>query len=66
MHASNPYREGPLIDEYEKQFPVWRERLTRLLNNHLVRFPENKTILYVGMQSWSTGEVHTALFGLKA
>ncbi len=64
MHASNPYREAPSVNEFEKQFPVWRERSVRLLNNHLIKFPGNKTILYVGMQS-PTGEVHTALFGLK-
>jgi hypothetical protein len=62
MHASNPYREEELLTEVERQFPIWREKLIRLLNNHLVRFPDNETILYVGMQSAETGAVHTALF----
>lgn len=62
MHANNPYREELLLSEMEKQFPVWREKLVRLLNNHLIRLPDDKTILYVGMQSVETGAVHTALF----
>ncbi len=63
MHANNPYREELLLSEIEKEFPVWREKLTRLLNNHLIRFPDNETVLYVGMESVETGAVHTALFG---
>ncbi|MEH2482131.1 hypothetical protein V1282_005488 [Nitrobacteraceae bacterium AZCC 2146] len=30
MHAHSPYREGLLLDEIEKQFPIWRERLALL------------------------------------
>jgi hypothetical protein len=62
MHASNPYREDFLLNEIEKQFPIWREKLIRLLNNHLIKFPDDETIMYVGMQSVETGSVHTALF----
>src|SRR6202022_1075952 len=62
MHANNPYREELLLSEIEKEFPVWREKLIRLLNNHLIRFPDDETVLYVGMESVETGAVHTALF----
>jgi hypothetical protein len=62
MHANNPYREEGLLDEIEKQFPTWRLKLIRLLNNHLIRFPGNDAFLYVGMQSVETGGVHTSLF----
>jgi hypothetical protein len=62
MHANNPYREEILTDEIEKQFPLWRAKLIRLLNNHLVKFPDDKSVLYVGMQSRETGQVHTNLF----
>lgn len=62
MHANNPYREELLLSEIERHFPVWREKLIRLLNNHLIRFPDDETVLYVGMQSVETGAVHTALF----
>lgn len=62
MHASNPYREEQSLNELESLFPLWRERLIRLLNNHLIKFPDDDTILYVGMQSTETGSVHTALF----
>jgi hypothetical protein len=63
MHANGPYREGPLLDEIEKLFPIWRAKLVRLLNNHLIRFPDNVTILYVGMQDTESGGVHMNLFG---
>jgi hypothetical protein len=66
MHADNPYREEQSLTEIEALFPVWRERLMRLLENHLVRFPDDATILYVGMQSLETGAVHTALFKMQA
>ncbi|NEV02260.1 hypothetical protein [Bradyrhizobium uaiense] len=62
MHANNPYREEKSLAEIERLFPVWRERLVRLLNNHLIQFPDDATTLYVGMQSIETGAVHTALF----
>lgn len=62
MHANNPYREELLLEDIEKQFSSWRTQLIRLLDNHLVKFPDNKTILYVGMQSVENGKVHTALF----
>jgi len=62
MHASNPYQAERLLDEVETNFPMWRERLVRLLNNHLIRFPDEETVLYVGMQSVEGGTVHTALF----
>jgi len=62
MHANNPYREVDMLDELEKQFLTWRAKIIRLLNHHLVRFPDDKTILYVGMQSIETSGVHTALF----
>ena len=63
MHANNPYREEAELAELEKCFPSWRERLIKLLNHHLVHFPDDQTVLYVGMQSAETGAVHTALFG---
>jgi hypothetical protein len=62
MHVTNPYRDELAIDEFEKQFSIWRSRLVRLLDNHLVKFPDKNTILYVGMQNSSSGQVHTALF----
>jgi hypothetical protein len=62
MHANNPYREEQLLTEIETQFPIWREKLIRLLDNHLIKFPDDETALYVGMKSAETGAVHTALF----
>jgi len=62
MHANNPLREDAGLAELEERFPIWREKLIRLLNNHLVKFPDDRTVLYVGMKSESTGGVHTALF----
>jgi hypothetical protein len=62
MHANNPYREERSLAEIESLFPTWRQHLIRLLNNHLIEFPDETTILYVGMQSAETGAVHTALF----
>jgi hypothetical protein len=61
MHATNPYRTESIVDSLEKQFPMWREKVIRLLNNHLVGLPDGK-VLYVGMQSVETGAVHTSLF----
>ncbi|MCG2628572.1 hypothetical protein L6654_18220 [Bradyrhizobium sp. WYCCWR 13023] len=66
MHANNPYREEQSLNELESLFPSWRERLIRLLNHHLIKFPDDETILYVGMQSAETGSVHTALFKKQA
>lgn len=66
MHANNPYKEETLLNKIEKQFPIWREKVIRLLNNHLIKFPDDKTVLYVGMQSVETGGVHTALFNRQA
>ncbi|MEZ2145973.1 hypothetical protein AAE026_27320 [Bradyrhizobium sp. DN5] len=65
MHASNPYREEQSLSELESLFPSWRAKLTRLLNNHLIRFPDDETVLYVGMSN-ETGSVHTALFKKQA
>ena len=62
MHANNPYREEVLLTEMESNFPIWREKTIRLLNHHLIRFPDDETVLYVGMKSAETGAVHTALF----
>jgi hypothetical protein len=62
MHANNPYREDCLLTEIETLFPMWREKLVRLLNNHLIKFPDEETVLYVGMKSAEEGTVHTALF----
>jgi hypothetical protein len=62
MHANNPYRKEPLLETIEGNFKEWREKLIRLLNNHLIEFPDDKTILYVGMTSLETGGVHTTLF----
>jgi hypothetical protein len=62
MHANNPFREEPLLNEIEEMFPIWREKLIRLLNNHTIRFPGDESILYVGMQSAETGAVHLNLF----
>jgi hypothetical protein len=64
MHANNPYNEELLLEEIERQFPEWRAKLIRLLDNHLVTFPDDKSILYVGMQD-ENGNVHSNLF-LKA
>jgi hypothetical protein len=62
MHADNPLRESARLEELEAQFPIWRARLVRLLNDHLIKFPDDRTVLYVGMQSAETGGVHVALF----
>jgi hypothetical protein len=62
MHAHSPYREGVVVEEIEKKFPVWRERLVRLLDNHVIQFPGDDAFLYVGMQSAETGSVHTSYF----
>jgi hypothetical protein len=43
-------------------FPSGAKRLIRLLDNHIVRFPDNETFLYVGMKSIETGNVHFAFF----
>jgi hypothetical protein len=61
MHANNPYREELLLEKIERQFPEWRAKLVRLLDNHLVKFPDAKSILYVGMQN-EDGHVHSNLF----
>lgn len=66
MHAQNPFRGELQLAELEKMFPMWRAKLIRLLNNHLIRFPDDATILYVGMQSVETGAVHLSLFGKVA
>jgi hypothetical protein len=64
MHANSPYQETSVVAAFEKEFPVWRTKMMELLNNHIIRFPEEKAFLYIGMQSEETGSVHTALFGL--
>ena len=61
MHANNPYNEELRLEEIEGHFPEWRAKLVRLLNNHLVQFPDHKSVLYVGMQNLS-GNVHSNLF----
>jgi hypothetical protein len=61
MHANNPYKEEVLLEEVERKFSEWRAQLIRLLNNHLVKFPDNKFVLYFGMQN-EIGEVHCSLF----
>jgi hypothetical protein len=62
LHARNPYLEHDLLVTLRTEFPVWREKIIGLLNNHLIRFPGEERILYVGMQSVETGAVHTTWF----
>ncbi|HEX3754386.1 MAG TPA: hypothetical protein VHV26_04850 [Rhizomicrobium sp.] len=62
MHAHNPYKAEIESDAIENDFPSWRTKTIRLLNNHIVKFPD-ETVLYVGMQSVETGDVHMSLFG---
>jgi len=62
MHAHSPYREEIILQEIEGRFPIWRERLIKLLDNHLIQFPGDDAFLYVGMQSLETGSVHTSYF----
>jgi hypothetical protein len=66
MHANNPYREELLLDDLKMRFPEWRSKLIRLLDNHLIKFPDNRTVLYVGMENSETGQVHTSLFEKQA
>lgn len=49
----------------QANFPTWRQKIIALLDNHIVEFPGNETILYVGMQSVETGAVHAAFFQKK-
>jgi hypothetical protein len=44
MHANNPYREERSLSEIESLFPTWRQHLIRLLDNHLIEFPDETTI----------------------
>jgi hypothetical protein len=64
MHANNPYREETMFDEMQKDFSEWDRKAVRLLNHHVVKFPDD-TLLYVGMRSAETGEVHVALFAKR-
>jgi hypothetical protein len=50
------------IKRRQRAITMWQTKLIRLLNNHVVSFPDNKIVLYVGMQSAETGNVHTAIF----
>jgi hypothetical protein len=55
MHANNPYRDELAIDEFEKQFSIWRDKLVRLLNHHLVKFQDKNTII-----CWNAGFIDGA------
>jgi hypothetical protein len=62
MHARNPYQQDEILSTLKEEFGSWREKVIALLNHHTIEFPDQKTILYVGMQSVESGSVHTALF----
>jgi hypothetical protein len=66
MHANNPFKEGPLIEEFQKLFPIWTTRLVRLLNCHLITFPGDEMLLYVAMQAKETGNVSINVFQKKS
>jgi len=62
MHAANPYSRDEKWVELQEAFPVWLRKVYNLLNSHLIEFPGQEEILYVGMKSKDTGAVHCALF----
>jgi hypothetical protein len=65
LHARNPYLERDELVALQNNFPIWRQKVITLLDNHIIAFPDNETIMYVGMQSLEAGTVHTAFFKRK-
>jgi len=55
LHARNPYLENDELVALQNHFPIWRQKVIALLDNHIIAFPDNETIMYVGMQSVEAG-----------
>ena len=64
LHAANPYGSKIGRHFFEKEFPIWRAKIIRLLNSHEVHFVDDTSIWVIHMQEDGDGEVHYYEFAL--
>jgi len=58
MHARNPYGSKTSHHYFEKALPSWREKLIKLLNNHMVKVLGHPGFWLVHMYEDRDNEVH--------
>lgn len=66
LHAANPYGSKTGYHFYEKSFPVWREKVIRLLNCHQVHLYGETSFWLIHMLEDGDNEVHFYEFALAA
>ena len=64
LHVGNPYAGMISIAYYQKTFPVWLEKIVRLLNTHEVHFVDDSTMWIINMKEEHDEKVHFHVFEL--
>lgn len=62
LHTPNPFGGSPSIVFYEKSFPVWLDKIIRLLNTHEVHFVDDPSMWVIHMQEDGDDRVHYHVF----
>jgi hypothetical protein len=57
IHDWNPFREGPLVVQFERPIGEWAQRIERLLAFHRIRLVDQADILVVELRDTS-GKAH--------
>jgi hypothetical protein len=62
LHASNPYGEQINYPFFEKEIPVWLEKIKKLLNTHIVMLLNKRESLWIILRSQDDGKVKGTIF----
>jgi hypothetical protein len=64
MHAENPYGQKKDIIALRKLFPIWRDKIVKLLNHHNITLVDNDTMIIGLMHGSEDGQQHVFEFKL--
>jgi hypothetical protein len=62
LHSENPYRQKISYEAYERDAPVWRDKIIGLLNCHLIHLINDDNVYLVHMHEEQDGRVHYHTF----
>lgn len=63
LHASNPFGSKPSLHFYEKSMPLWRSKIARLLNVHVIVLSGTDDLWLIHMQEENKPGVHAYTLG---
>lgn len=61
MHEDNPFREPHDVEFYEEHISIWRTKIIKLLNAHIIHLCDDE-FYYIIMQAEDTGNVAGTIF----